>query len=472
MALIQSLLGPVFPTIAEHVQSDPEFKASAANVNCTFAIASTESTDDAVIVKIDDGKISLDYGPAGGALFSIQAKDQDWNNFFAEKLVRPYQSFWGMLRVLSREGGVGVGGDQLAFGGTARLWRIFLDKARDTVHGRAVKTALEDPPEEEIAEEDAVTGKYLWIDHSAYGKVKMFYEFAGSGPLTLLFLHTAGSDSRQYHSLMNNKTLQQRCTMYAFDLPAHGRSSLGSRQVPQGYALKENDYLESIRQIISKLKLQQTIVCGASMAGHVCLAAAIQARELDVHGAIPCEGCDHLPFTQPIYEIKGSDSSILDPERVCGMCAPMSPDYYKRQIWWQYSSQGYGVFSGDLQFYFKGWDGRNRVNTIDAAFCPVYMLTAEYDYSCTTEASEATAKKIPGAKFEAMNRLGHFPLTEVSNRPMCCKELSLISIFTESESCIAILTSRFGPHFVTTESWTITRNPRFSPREVHIVATI
>lgn len=40
------------------------------------------------------------------------------------------------------------------------------------------------------------------------------------------------------------------------------------------------------------------------------------------------------------------------------------------------------------------------------------MLTGEYDYSCNTEASKATADKIPGAVFEAMEDLGHFPLTE------------------------------------------------------------
>lgn len=413
MSQIQNRLGPLFSTIIDYVESDLEFKASASGVDCIFAIACTENLNAAVLVKVNNGKVKLEYGPAPSAIFSIQGREQDWDGFFAERLVRPYQSFWGMLRVLAHEPGIGVGGNQLAFGEHARLWRVFLDRARDVVHGRRVKTTLGEPPEEEIPETDAVTGKYIWIDHSAYGKVKIFYEFAGSGPLTLLLLHTAGSDSRQYHSLMNNNTLQKRCTMFAVDLPAHGRSSLGSRQVPQGYALNESDYLETIGTVISKLGLQKTIVCGASMAGHVCLAAAIRARELDVHGAIPCEGCEHLAFTQPIYEIKGSDSSILDPERVCGMCAPTSPDYYKRQIWWQYSSQGYGVFSGDLRFYFKGWDGRGRVETIDTAFCPVYMLTGEYDYSCTTEASEATAKKIAGAVFEPMNGLGHFPLTEV-----------------------------------------------------------
>jgi len=40
------------------------------------------------------------------------------------------------------------------------------------------------------------------------------------------------------------------------------------------------------------------------------------------------------------------------------------------------------------------------------------MLTGEYDYSCTTEASKATAQKIPRAEFEPMANLGHFPLTE------------------------------------------------------------
>ena len=49
---------------------------------------------------------------------------------------------------------------------------------------------------------------------------------------------------------------------------------------------------------------------------------------------------------------------------------------------------------------------------MDTKFCPVYMLTGEYDYSCTTEASKATADKIPGAVFEPMPGLGHFPLTE------------------------------------------------------------
>ena len=40
------------------------------------------------------------------------------------------------------------------------------------------------------------------------------------------------------------------------------------------------------------------------------------------------------------------------------------------------------------------------------------MLTGEYDYSCTPEASRDTAAKIDGARLEIMRGLGHFPMSE------------------------------------------------------------
>lgn len=410
---LQRLLEPHFAAIQQHINSDPDFQASTARTRCTFTLTGSDQPSNSIIVGTEHGHAALSIGPPHAGTFGLQARPQDWASFFAKDLVRPYQSFWGVLRVLGPlHDEIKVLGDETAFGKYARVWRLVLDRARDALRGNPVKCELDEPPEGEVMGDDAVVGKYVWMKMKKFGQVKIFFESAGSGAQDILFLHTAGSDSRQYHSLMNNHQLQERCRMFAFDLPAHGRSSLGSAQSPEAYTLDEDSYLEVIGSTIQKLNLRNVILCGASMAGHVCLAAAIRARELDVHGVIPCEGCEHLPFSQPIYEIRGADSSLLDPERVCGMCAPTSPEYYKRQIWWQYSSQGYGIFSGDLQFYFRGWDGRGRIEKIDTAFCPVYMLTGEYDYSCTTEASRETASKIPGAKFEAMEGLGHFPLTE------------------------------------------------------------
>ena len=46
----------------------------------------------------------------------------------------------------------------------------------------------------------------------------------------------------------------------------------------------------------------------------------------------------------------------------------------------------------------------------------VTLLTGEYDYSCTVELSEATAAKIPGVRFQAMQGIGHFPFAENPKR--------------------------------------------------------
>lgn len=312
MSRIQELLEPHLAAIQDHVNNDADFRASAAGVRCTFAIASSEILSASVIVGIEKQRVAFSIAPWAShtAIFGLQARPEDWTSFFSKDLVRPYQSYWGILRVLGPNADdICILGDQQAFARYARLWRIVLDRARDILHGKLIKVLDREVPEDEFMEEDAVTGQYVWLEMQEYGKVKVFYEYAGTGDLDLLFLHTAGSDSRQYHSLMNNKELQARCTMYAFDLPAHGRSSLGSKQSPQGYALNEDSYLEVIGKMIKKLKLRNTVVCGASMAGHICLAAAVKARELDVHGSIPCEGCEHLAFDQPIYEIKGGTNS-------------------------------------------------------------------------------------------------------------------------------------------------------------------
>jgi pimeloyl-ACP methyl ester carboxylesterase len=127
--------------------------------------------------------------------------------------------------------------------------------------------------------------------------------------------------------------------MYAFDLPAHGRSYLGSKQVLESSALTETVNLVVIKHLINRIDLRDAVVCGASMAGHVCLAWAIEARQLGIRGSILCENFEHSPPTQRLYSMTSVEASLLGPERVSGMIAPTWPEYYKRQIWWQYSSQ-------------------------------------------------------------------------------------------------------------------------------------
>ena len=52
---------------------------------------------------------------------------------------------------------------------------------------------------------------------------------------------------------------------------------------------------------------------------------------------------------------------------------------------------------GDLYFYKLDGDIRDRVAQIDTSRCPLFLLSGEYDYSCTPEETLAVAKSIPQA---------------------------------------------------------------------------
>jgi pimeloyl-ACP methyl ester carboxylesterase len=56
-------------------------------------------------------------------------------------------------------------------------------------------------------------------------------------------------------------------------------------------------------------------------------------------------------------------------------------------------------------------DIRDRVDRIDIKRCPLFLLTGEYDYSCTSEGTLDVARRT-GAPASIMKDLGHFPMSE------------------------------------------------------------
>src|SRR4029450_11320001 len=97
---------------------------------------------------------------------------------------------------------------------------------------------------------------------------------------------------------------------------------------------------------------------------------------------------------------------------VSGLIAPHSPPARRHETLWMYMQGGPGVFKGDLYFYRVEGDRGDKVKTIDAKVCPLYLLTGEYDFSCTPEDTLRTAAAIPGAQVTIMPELGHFPMSE------------------------------------------------------------
>jgi pimeloyl-ACP methyl ester carboxylesterase len=73
---------------------------------------------------------------------------------------------------------------------------------------------------------------------------------------------------------------------------------------------------------------------------------------------------------------------------------------------------GPGIFKGDLYFYRVDSDLRGEIGKIDTRVCPLFLLTGEYDFSCTPADTEATAKAVSGVEMTVMKELGHFPMSE------------------------------------------------------------
>jgi hypothetical protein len=74
------------------------------------------------------------------------------------------------------------------------------------------------------------------------------------------------------------------------------------------------------------------------------------------------------------------NQTLLVPEFTYGMMSPTAPAACKNLVWHTYSAQAYGMYAGDLDFYFGGFDYRGKLESIDTTKIPVAMLTGEYDW--------------------------------------------------------------------------------------------
>jgi pimeloyl-ACP methyl ester carboxylesterase len=101
---------------------------------------------------------------------------------------------------------------------------------------------------------------------------------------------------------------------------------------------------------------------------------------------------------------------------VSSLVAPQSPAEFRWETLWHYFQGGHGVFRGDMAFFRTESDYRELAKGIDTKACPVYLLTGEYDFSCSPELTKAASERIPGAKVTIMEDMGHFPMSENPER--------------------------------------------------------
>ena len=169
-------------------------------------------------------------------------------------------------------------------------------------------------------------------------------------------------------------------------------------------------------EVADALALDQPVVMGCSIGGRIVLHLAHEHPER-FRALIGLSPAAHVA---PYYDVEWLNRPDVHGGEVCagvvsGLIAPTAPDAERWETLWHYMQGGPGVFKGDLYFYKVDGDIRDRVDEIDVKRCPLYLLTGEYDYSCTTEGTLDIARRT-GAAATIMKGLGHFPMSEDPDR--------------------------------------------------------
>ena len=256
-----------------------------------------------------------------------------------------------------------------------------------------------------------IIGRYLNInvDNTNY---RIYVEEAGQG-IPLLCLHTAGSDGRQFRHILNDQKITKNFRVIAFDLPWHGKSNPPEGYELNDYKLTTSLYKKIIMSFCENYKLNEPVIMGCSMGGRVVLHLALEKSNY-FKAVIALEGSDKL---EPYYDLDwlyrpDIHGGLIQSAFVSSQIAPQSPDKFRHETLWHYMQGGPGIFKGDLYFYWHDGDFDDRSGLIDTSKCPVYLLSGEYDCSCTPERTLATASRIKGAKAVIIPDIGHFPMSE------------------------------------------------------------
>jgi len=163
------------------------------------------------------------------------------------------------------------------------------------------------------------------------------------------------------------------------------------------------------------LALDRPAVLGCSIGGRIVLDLAIR-HAAEFRALIGLEAAD---YQAPWYDTSWLHRPDVHGGEVCaglvsGLIAPQSPDVSRWETLWHYlqggpaSSRATSTSIPSRRRRLASGSDRHR----HARSVPLFLLTGEYDFSCTPEDTMRTATRIPGAEVVVMKELGHFPMSE------------------------------------------------------------
>lgn len=262
-----------------------------------------------------------------------------------------------------------------------------------------------------MAKFDSALGRYVYIEVDGV-EYRVYFEEAGSG-IPLLLQHTAGSDGRQWRHLLESKAVTSHYRVLAADLPFHGKSlpPVGEEWWKRRYTLERDWFIAFLLEFCRALELEDPVFMGCSMGGQIAIDLALEHPDafraiIGLESALESQGVS-LPFLDHPRINNESKAAMM-----YGLMSPTSPEASRRETTWCYSQGAPPVFKGDLDYYSTEYDLRGKAAAIDPSRIPLYLFTGAYDWSVWPEKTEELVREVPGARFERMENMGHFPMSE------------------------------------------------------------
>ncbi|MEX0784782.1 MAG: alpha/beta hydrolase [Dehalococcoidia bacterium] len=260
---------------------------------------------------------------------------------------------------------------------------------------------------------DAPVGRYVHTELDGLDH-RIYFEEAGRG-IPLLLRHTAGAHGSQWRHLFEDPRIIDRFRLIAYDLPFHGKSLPpdGRAWWAEEYRLTR-EFLMSVPLTLARtLELDRPVFMGCSIGGLLALDLARYHPQafravIGLEPALKVEG--DLESLKGFWHPRVSNE--YKATLMYGLMSPTSPEERRRETVFVYSQGWPPAFLGDLYYYIEDHDLREEAAAIDASRCPVYLLSAEYDYSGTPAHGQAAHEAIPGSTWEVMEGVGHFPMSE------------------------------------------------------------
>ena len=260
---------------------------------------------------------------------------------------------------------------------------------------------------------DSPVGRYIHLELEGQDH-RVYFEEAGQG-IPILLQHTAGCHGSQWRHLFECREITDHFRLIAYDLPYHGKSlpPVGPKWWETEYKLT-GSFLRSVPLVLSQaLTLDRPVFMGCSVGGLLALDLALNHPDqfravISLEGGLKIEAVAETLSALWHPQVSNEYKARL----MNALMSPTSPEGFRKETSQIYAAGWPPVFLGDLHYYTVDYDLRQDAHLIDATKVGVHILSGEYDASGTMEHGQEAHRAITGSTWQAMEDVGHFPMSE------------------------------------------------------------